>query len=710
MPSTRDPNDVVNPGPGRLPAGTVPTSAFFVGGGGGSALPLIQAHIADTVDAHMASAIGVDPVYLATGEPILASAGGPIYGENVLDFIVAIKDLLPFPPNFLGYANPALPLSGVPTWSALSTAGGFTRSGTFIATHHIWPVGTANIQLGGNLFPADRGVLAIYYNTDGNYLNAAATSLIGALWLGENPAPIGVPGANFIETSRLGAQVDRIASGVGLDTVSLTWRLPYLDDYSAYPGAPYPDFSDSFYRYQLAQFLVDPYTFLGMDGSLLVVHWKEFYARTLAAIQPSQLAANLIQANCYSPAPVAGVFDGGDIETVNRHNFIVDLATAPIISTYTYGVPTGSTAPLSGIQHYDNHVGFTVTGSFQITNLFYRGYRVGAVNPPDVPAGFGSDAIVKLSFAPIGGGDVEYGYYDLVDGSAVPFGVANPPESVDTANRTLTTVAPPVPAAYTPDGGVGSVSLIAYNPGSAAVTDTGPYGVLFNSYPPSGPSTLSTEEFEPFVDEKYRYISAYSGAATNPPLIPAGGDVFVSATVLAADDGALQLIGHRVVYPGTDYSTGFVPVGADYAAVRTADSAGHIRRYVRMLNTGIARNIGKLRIRGLAAADFQATIGFTGNEGTDHPGGAILQLKVPGVTGWLDLGRVKGDPDLATTDGRGCRTSLEVSGSDLILGFDTTAYTADNGSGDFPLILRIGLIKNGLGEALEVHEVEWQVP
>ena len=57
MPSTRDPVAVVNPGPGRLPANTVTSSAllFPPGGGGGAAL---TAHITDPVDAHLASAIG----------------------------------------------------------------------------------------------------------------------------------------------------------------------------------------------------------------------------------------------------------------------------------------------------------------------------------------------------------------------------------------------------------------------------------------------------------------------------------------------------------------------------------------------------------------------------------------------------------------------------------------------------------------------------
>ena len=707
MPSTRDPNEVVNPGPGKLPAGTVPSSAFISIGGGGSGVALIQAHMADPVDAHMASAIGIEPVYALTGEALLTSAGGLIPGESVLDFIATMKDLLPLRPNYLGYSDANLPLDGVPVWSTLSTPGGYTAGGSFVATHHIWSAGVTSIQAAGSLFPADRGMLAIYLSTDGNYLNAGSTTLIGALWLGGDPPPAGVPGSNFLEASRLTAQVDYTASGTGLDQISLAWRLPYLKDYTAYPGAPYPAFDANFYRYQMAQFLTAPVAVAaGTPRSLLVVHWREAYATTLAKIQPSQLAAYLIQANCYTPAPVAGVFDGGNIETVNRHNFIVDTGGTPVISSYSYTVASGTTEYLSGVQSYNT---LTINGSFQISNLFDTGYYTGAESPPNVPVGFASPAIVKLAFGDLGGADVEYGYYDLADGGATPFSTTNPPLSGDTANGTLTGVAIPTPTAYTPDGGVGAITLGAYCPWAAPVTSTGGNLVLFNSHPKTGGGTLSTETFEPFVDEKYRYVSAYAGSAPSPPLVPSGGDVFDPTGVLVGSDGKLQVVGHRLAYPTIDYTT-HLPPGADYAAVLSSDGASHIRRYVRLFNTGIARNIGKLRIRGLSAAAFAASTPFSGNEATDHPGGAVVQLRIPGITGWLDLGRVKGDPDLTTTDGRGCRTSLTVVGSDLIVGYDTTEYSVNNGSGDFPIILRIGLIKNGTGQNLTVTEVEWQAP
>ena len=57
MPSTKSPSAVVQPGPGRLPADTVPANALIFPPSGSSDAAL-QAHIQDTLNAHMATAIG----------------------------------------------------------------------------------------------------------------------------------------------------------------------------------------------------------------------------------------------------------------------------------------------------------------------------------------------------------------------------------------------------------------------------------------------------------------------------------------------------------------------------------------------------------------------------------------------------------------------------------------------------------------------------
>ena len=147
MPSTKDPNQIVNPGPGRLPADVVPAGAlmFSPGGGGGAAL---QAHINNPHDAHMAHAIGVDPFYPPTGQPILSSVGGVVDGESVLDFINQFKDLIPARPNSIGFNLAGGVTSGIPVWGLLdalgvgtgtSVTGGYAQ-GTNVTASHYLPV------------------------------------------------------------------------------------------------------------------------------------------------------------------------------------------------------------------------------------------------------------------------------------------------------------------------------------------------------------------------------------------------------------------------------------------------------------------------------------------------------------------------------------------------------------------------------------------
>jgi len=57
MPSTKNPVTTVSPGPGRLPADTVPANALIFPPGSGSSDAALHAHITDPVGAHAASAI-----------------------------------------------------------------------------------------------------------------------------------------------------------------------------------------------------------------------------------------------------------------------------------------------------------------------------------------------------------------------------------------------------------------------------------------------------------------------------------------------------------------------------------------------------------------------------------------------------------------------------------------------------------------------------
>jgi hypothetical protein len=724
MPSAKDPNDVVNPGPGKLPAGTVPTSALFSPGGGGGDGGMLLAHINDPTDAHMAGAIGIPPYYPPTGEALLWSVEGPIDGESVLDFIAAVKDLYPDQPNRLGFNDTSIPNSGRPViWSnqPYFRRAAFTRGGVVVFSKRLLHHSTPYLPTAaGFVFPADRGVLAIYKNvTDGDYYNSANTTLLGALHLGGRPggAPAGIPDANFIESVRTGQQANYTGTHTGIDRFNLTYRLPFLKNYAAWGSPPYTNYSADFYRYQLARYEV-PATDMpvtpGAVGGMLLVHWKESYATSLAAIQPASLTAlTHVAANCYSAVPTGGDFDvDPNIFSVNLHNFM--LAGNAVSPTCTItATPAGSptTMQLSGLTCYA--FGLQVDAYFTANNLFNDAYDVGTAANPNIPAGMEGDLNPVTIYFTYAGKTQGLGYYDLQKlGSGTNYSPVIPPLTTDVAEWSATSLGVPGETPYTVTSGSGYGSMGAGLQRPFGGGGNGSLLFLYNSYDQSGVGTLSDSTFEPLVDEKYRYVSNYAGTVVNPPVEPAVGDKYDSTVVISNDTPDLQVIGHAVKYPQEDYS-GMYPAGNPDYVLYTGDTPNLIRRYVRIFDTGVARNTGKIRVRGnlnTPVSTFLASVTYSGLEVNDHPGGGILQIKIPGVTGWLDLGRVKGDPDLGTTDFHGCRTGLVVSAYDYTFEYDTTEYTSNNGAGEFPLLVRVSIYNGGSVLTKMVEELEWLAP
>jgi hypothetical protein len=721
MPSVLNPVGLVNPGPGKLSTGVVPASALLFPGGGSGAAALL-AHINDPVDAHMASAIGVNPIYLPTGEPLLQSAGGVLPGESVLDFIAVAKDLFPLPPDTIGFDTPS-PNSGLPNWGALATiqTGGWSDGLDVIGSHFLVPVTDTTYTLSGIVFPADRGVAALYYSTDGDYFNPGTTTLISALWLGSTvSAPPGMESANFNIALRAGLQPNYVATGIGLDQMSLTFRLPYLEDYTPYL-APYSNYNVDFFSYQLATYAVTPQAIAAGDaGSWLLVHWKESFATSLVNIQPANLTLlTLVSSNAFSAVPVAGDFNIGDALQVNRRYVFRDSnsGTAPsgnLWSSAQVGLPT--TVLLSGVAFYNNGgTPLTWNIDLRVNGLFDNCYRTGDLPNVDVPVPFTSPTDpIRINLVDFGAGPQGVPYYDLRKLATPPnYNITNAPQIGDIAQFLNPAYAIVSPASASPTGGYGLLRAQLIDPFNAAVLFNDTTRYLFNSYPQTGGAS---DEVEAFIDEEYRYLSTFTASSYSVPLVPAPIDSFDSTAVLAASGPDLQVVGHQLKYPSVDFSSAVYRPGAqpNYAAVLAADPGSHIRRFVRAFDTGIARNTGKLRIQGVAFANWQSDVAFTGSEVTDHPFGCILQVKIPGSgpegTGWLDVGRVKGDPDLTITDFRGCRTALTGSVTDFTVTFNTTNYTIDNGFGEFLLFVRISLIKNGTGEVLSINEVEWLPP
>lgn len=735
MPSNKDPNIVVQPGPGRLPAGTVPAGALLFPPGGGSGAAL-QAHITDPIDAHMASAIGINPFYPPTGAPILSSVGGVVDGESVLDFINEFKDLIPVRPNSIGFNVVSAGTSGIPDWDLLNAlgigtgtavTGGYANGANVEFSHYLVPVGSTTFTPSGLVFPADRGVIAFYKNTDGNFFNAGATTLVAALWLGDPPSPGGIPDAAFDELLRSAQQLNYVASLAGIDKFGLTFRLPYLTSYVPYPGTPYGPFGQNFFGYQLAVFGLPVQSVAAGDAqNFLFVHWKETYATSLAAIQPAGLTlANLITANCYSAVPTAGNFDDNTkaIYNANRHHVFNDTAsaTAPALNTFTtLAANAPATVQYSGVTFTNaNSLQFDVT--LASNNLFNNSFETGsAPNPPLVPLQFNSvNNPMELIFTDFGGSAREIPYYDLRKQGIPPnYSNVNTPLTADIGEFINATTAIPAAASFfTPNNTLGYsiLSALFHKPFVGGSGSDSSKRYLYNTFPAAaGAGGSATTTFEAFVDEHFRYTSTHAPIATDT-IVPAGGNIYNSATSLSVDTNSSQIITNNLTYPQVNWSAAiFFPAGSpDYSGLPGADGANHLRRHLRAFNTGIARNTGKLRLRFSIGgqASFTTDAAYNGVEDTGHiTGGMIVQVKVPGVTGWLDLGRDLGDPGLATLDFYGCSTGVLVSGPNVTVSFQTTASTANNGSGEFPLFVRVSLLNNVAGLAIWLDEVEWLPP
>ena len=140
----------------------------------------------------------------------------------------------------------------------------------------------------------------------------------------------------------------------------------------------------------------------------------------------------------------------------------------------------------------------------------------------------------------------------------------------------------------------------------------------------------------------------------------------------------------RLIYPVTDYTAGFRPslvsgditvTQPDYAVVAQPE-----RVYIRVFDAAYVNNspaeptvVGQpfltFRIDGLELADFSYTAGFT-------PGNVDIgiEVKIPGLTTWMDLGRRDGDGPSKQDpflDGAGCQIinpTVTFDGRDAITG------------------------------------------
>lgn len=305
-----------------------------------------------------------------------------------------------------------------------------------------------------------------------------------------------------------------------------------------------------------------------------------------------------------------------------------------------------------------------------------------------------------------------------------------------------------IPSVFTLARDTGAITLYhSMQEGTATVSV--PYG---NPNTPASANLDTTKDAEEkFLDEVYRYpedwtpLAAPDATQLQGPGLPFGpvaiqvpvrpgtppytGWYFLTLHTSPLDnatanlDNALQVAGLPerdpsyteglsapfqssgvLMYPKTDYSAGYDPVGPDYS-VLTGD-----RVYVRVFDAGAA-NLGAsevtLRLWGVDLADFQ----YVG-PGPGAAGMAVM-VKIPGLTTWMDAGRADGagpsKQDVAA-DGAGCLSS-SVSDTDPATQMHYTDVTLNLGPATLflnaevpqrcPVAVKVIIKDNVTGKALD---------
>jgi len=165
-----------------------------------------------------------------------------------------------------------------------------------------------------------------------------------------------------------------------------------------------------------------------------------------------------------------------------------------------------------------------------------------------------------------------------------------------------------------------------------------------------------------------------------------------------------------LVYPQTDYSTGYNPTGPDYSG------AVGDRVYQRCFDAGAA-NVGAtsliLRFWGLSLSDLSFAGSGLGGVGV------YAAIKIPGLTTWLDVGRVDGsgpskqDPIL---DGAGCMVSgpntfelidpeSQILYTQIEVSTGPLATLFLNSEGKCPVLVKVCIRDNPTGRALNWENV-----
>lgn len=215
----------------------------------------------------------------------------------------------------------------------------------------------------------------------------------------------------------------------------------------------------------------------------------------------------------------------------------------------------------------------------------------------------------------------------------------------------------------------------AYDPfGSSAPFEAPSNNIMINTLNPA-----STEIEELFIDEIYRLPPGnYNSPPTNIT------NVWDSSNVLS--NGNAQVWPYLLKYPNTDYTTGYMP----------AQTANY---------SGFNGNQTYLRaFRQLNVPHTNAIVKFLNWTVSSWPySNIILEIKLPGQTGWLRGDRPYNMATFTGADGDGCFVESLSSGNEFYFTFGTYS-TANSG---YMIIMRITYTAQG-NELSYIKIVNWQ--
>jgi hypothetical protein len=520
--------------------------------------------------------------------------------------------------------------------------------------------------IGGTFYPADKGTLVLQRKLR----SAIGFTAIAVLDLS----------ANFIEATRAtGQSVYNPTYDDTYDTITLFDRLPAQNNYDTLApdanGNPvYSNYtvSTTYSPFQLAKYSIpvsnpnDPAGTLNSATSIVNTPTDDVYSSAYRIVHyhegQTDFNGNPTSGQIYSIVDALAGADDGD-NTVRMSNVFVDSDDArPTIATATITPVSSTESPvkqISGVHYYNSSsdlFGVVINTS---TNLFANSYlKDGILSFTSSGLTFPSGQF--LGVTDLTNGTAYYSNTNLPDFTTPPndYGAysASGGNRPYAASNSFSTNACYVVSANDPFGA------------GASYTSTNANRILVNGY-----GTPSTAAKEYFVDEQYREgtVETFSAA-----LGPYTSWTHSTIPLVAGELQVGGLFGHDagspgLVFPQGNWHDSVLPtqnVNVNYTGF-SGDSI-----YQRLFSLGYVTNGGCLNLKS-SGSRLIATTDFLDSSASKS---MKIEVKIPGLTGWLNLGKqykVGGH-----LDGNGCLTYITGNAGNYMLYFTTGQLTtADSG-------------------------------